>query len=181
MRAVNYVLTAIKLNAAKGGEKTYKLADGGGLFVRVTSSGTKTWCYSYRFADKRKDVTLGQYPEVSIKEARDRHFAARQQVEQGRRSDGREARREGGRSARGGSGRARVQGLRRAMDRRDAGRRQRGLSEEGRTAPREPCLSANRQKAPRRDQAARHLGDRGAVAQHARDGGKGNAQRSPPP
>ncbi|WP_334070685.1 tyrosine-type recombinase/integrase [Burkholderia ambifaria] len=83
MRAVNYVLTAIKLNAAKGGEKTYKLADGGGLFVRVTSSGTKTWCYSYRFADKRKEVTLGQYPEVSIKEARDRHFAARQQIEQG--------------------------------------------------------------------------------------------------
>ncbi|MEF9444004.1 integrase arm-type DNA-binding domain-containing protein [Burkholderia sp. 1B3(2022)] len=83
MRAVNYVLTAIRLNAAKGGEKTYKLADGGGLFVRVTSSGTKTWCYSYRFADKRKEVTLGQYPEVSIKEARDRHFAARQQIEQG--------------------------------------------------------------------------------------------------
>ncbi|MCA8304192.1 integrase arm-type DNA-binding domain-containing protein [Burkholderia seminalis] len=83
MRAINYTLTSVKLNAAKGGEKAYKLTDGGGLFVRVSAAGTKTWCYGYSFADKRKEVTFGQYPEVSIKEARDRHFAARQQIAQG--------------------------------------------------------------------------------------------------
>ncbi|WP_261505743.1 tyrosine-type recombinase/integrase [Burkholderia multivorans] len=83
MRHVNYTLTPLKLNAAKPQAKAYKITDGGGLFVRVSPAGTKTWCYGYAFADKRKEVTLGQYPEVSIKDARDRHFAARQQIAQG--------------------------------------------------------------------------------------------------
>lgn len=77
MRHVNYVLTPIKLNAAKAKERPYKLADGGGLFVRVSTAGTRTWCYGYAFGGKRKEVTLGQFPEVGVKEARDRHLAAR--------------------------------------------------------------------------------------------------------
>lgn len=82
MRHVNYLLTPLRLNAAKPKEKAYKLADGGGLFVRVSPAGTKTWAYQYAFAGKRKEVTFGTYPEVSIKEARDRHFAARQKLTQ---------------------------------------------------------------------------------------------------
>lgn len=79
MRSTNYTLTAAKLNAARGQEKPYKLADGGGLFVRVSTAGTRTWCYGYVApTGKRCEVTFGQFPEVGIKAARDLHFAARQ-------------------------------------------------------------------------------------------------------
>lgn len=77
MRHVNYVLTPVKLNAAKPKEKPYKLADGGGLFVRVSTAGTRTWCYGYTYGTRRKEVTFGQFPEVGVKEARDKHLAAR--------------------------------------------------------------------------------------------------------
>ncbi|REG57612.1 integrase [Paraburkholderia sp. BL6669N2] len=84
MRSTNYTLTAAKLNAARGQEKPYKLADGGGLFVRVSSAGTRTWCYGYVApSGKRSEVTFGQFPEVGIKAARDLHFAARQQLAAG--------------------------------------------------------------------------------------------------
>jgi integrase len=84
MRSLNYTLTAAKLNAARPKEKPYKLADGGGLFVRVSTAGTRTWCYGYTAASgKRSEVTFGQFPEVGIKAARDLHFAARQKVAAG--------------------------------------------------------------------------------------------------
>ncbi|MEX3812127.1 tyrosine-type recombinase/integrase [Paraburkholderia sp. BR13439] len=84
MRSTNYTLTTAKLNAARGKEKPYKLADGGGLFVRVSSAGTRTWCYGYTAATgKRGEVTFGQFPEVGIKAARELHFAARQQLAAG--------------------------------------------------------------------------------------------------
>ncbi|MFM0695648.1 integrase arm-type DNA-binding domain-containing protein [Paraburkholderia graminis] len=84
MRSTNYTLTAAKLNAARGKENPYKLTDGGGLFVRVSPAGTRTWCYGYAApTGKRREVTFGQYPEVSIKDARDQHFAARQQLAAG--------------------------------------------------------------------------------------------------
>ncbi|RZF31339.1 DUF4102 domain-containing protein [Paraburkholderia sp. UYCP14C] len=84
MRSTNYTLTAAKLNAARGQEKPYKLTDGGGLFVRVSSAGTRTWCYGYTApTGKRGEVTFGQFPEVGIKAARELHFAARQQLAAG--------------------------------------------------------------------------------------------------
>jgi integrase len=84
MRSLNYTLTAAKLNAARGKDKPYKIADGGGLFVRVASSGTRTWCYGYTASSgKRGEVTFGQFPEIGVKEARDLHFAARQQLATG--------------------------------------------------------------------------------------------------
>ncbi|WP_118185724.1 tyrosine-type recombinase/integrase [Paraburkholderia phosphatilytica] len=83
MRHVNYSLTPAKLNAAKPKNSTYKLADGGGLFVRVSTAGTRTWCYAYTFGTKRREVTFGQYPEIGVKEARDRHLAARTKLANG--------------------------------------------------------------------------------------------------
>ena len=83
MRHTNYTLTPAKLNAARGKDKPYKIADGGGLFVRVSTAGTRTWCYGYANAGKRGEVTFGQYPEVGVSAARDQHFAARQQLAAG--------------------------------------------------------------------------------------------------
>ena len=46
----------------KPGEKDYKLSDSGGLFMLVTTNGSKLWCFSYRFDTKQKLLSLGQYP-----------------------------------------------------------------------------------------------------------------------
>jgi integrase len=61
----------------------YKLFDGNGLFVIVRPTGNKLWRFKYRFANKEQQLSLGRYPEVSLKDARDRSFEARQQIAEG--------------------------------------------------------------------------------------------------
>ena len=51
-------------------EKPYKLADGGGLSVRVTPNGGKQWRLAYRFGGKQKEMPLGSFPATSLSEAR---------------------------------------------------------------------------------------------------------------
>ena len=46
--------------------------DGGGLYLEISPSGGKWWRLKYRFAGKEKRISLGIYPEVSLKEARGR-------------------------------------------------------------------------------------------------------------
>ncbi|MFP6558223.1 tyrosine-type recombinase/integrase [Paraburkholderia sp. B3] len=82
-RHFNYVLTPTRLNNAKPKEKAYKLADGGGLFVMVQPGGSKTWAYQYRMDGKRREVTIGRYPEIAVADARDRHAEYRAMLEQG--------------------------------------------------------------------------------------------------
>lgn len=64
--------------SAKPKEKAYKLTDGQGLFLYVMPSGAKYWRLKYRFAGKEKQLAFGVYPEVSLKEARDKRAAARE-------------------------------------------------------------------------------------------------------
>lgn len=76
-------LTAIQVKQATPKEKPYKLADGGGLYLLVNPGGAKYWRYKYRYAGREKTLALGVYPEVSLKEARDTHQAARKTRRQG--------------------------------------------------------------------------------------------------
>lgn len=59
-----------------------KHADGGGMYLLVNPSG-KYWRMDYRFADKRKTLALGVYPEVSLAKARQRREKAREQLADG--------------------------------------------------------------------------------------------------
>ncbi|WP_428851638.1 tyrosine-type recombinase/integrase [Imbroritus primus] len=83
MRHINYTLTPTRLNNAKPKEKAYKLTDGGGLFVMVMPGGAKTWIYQYTLDGKRREVTIGRYPEIGVADARDRHTEYRAMVERG--------------------------------------------------------------------------------------------------
>jgi len=70
-------LTNIEIQAAKGREKPYKLSDGGWLYLVVNPSGSKLWRMAYRFADKEKLLSLGPYPQVSLKDAREQRDQAK--------------------------------------------------------------------------------------------------------
>jgi integrase len=63
--------------------KPYKLADGDGLALLVNPNGSKWWRLRYRFAGREKMVSLGVYPEVGLKQARERRLAARRLVADG--------------------------------------------------------------------------------------------------
>ena len=65
-------LTDTAIRAAEPGAKARKLFDGAGLYLEVPPSGTKRWRLKYRHAGKEKRLSLGLYPEVSLKQARKR-------------------------------------------------------------------------------------------------------------
>jgi integrase len=71
------------LRALKLPEKPQKLFDGNGLFLLVKPNGAKHWRLKYYFQGKEKLITLGPYPLVSLKEARERATAARKTLESG--------------------------------------------------------------------------------------------------
>jgi integrase len=71
------------LRQAKGSDKPWKKADGGGLFVLVNPDGNRLWRLSYRFAGKQKTLALGAYPIVGLAAARKARDAAKEQLAQG--------------------------------------------------------------------------------------------------
>lgn len=70
-------LTDTAIRSAKPGEKTQKFFDGGGLYLEVAPSGGKWWRLKYRFGGKEKRISLGVYPDVGLKDARERRDEAR--------------------------------------------------------------------------------------------------------
>lgn len=73
-------LTDTQVKTAKPKEKTYTLADGGGMYLEVSPSGSRIWRMAYRQADgKSNRLTFGAYPEVSLSEAREKRSIARKQ------------------------------------------------------------------------------------------------------
>lgn len=75
-------LTAQEVKNAKSSSKPYKMTDGGGMYLFITKTG-KYWRYDYRFFKKRKTLALGVYPEISLKQARELHHKARNNVSNG--------------------------------------------------------------------------------------------------
>jgi len=70
-------LTNTTIRNAKPDKKSFKLYDERGLFLVVSSSGGKWWRLKYRFDGKEKQLSLGVYPDVGLKEARERRDEAR--------------------------------------------------------------------------------------------------------
>ena len=74
------MITDAKLKSAKGRDKPYKLHDDKGLFLIVRPNGNKWWRFKYRFEDRAKEISLGVYPEVKLKQARDLRNEYREDV-----------------------------------------------------------------------------------------------------
>ncbi len=75
-------LAPLQVSNAKPKAKDYKLSDGGGLYLLVTSSGGKLWRLKYRFEGREKKLALGSFPEVSLSTARQKRNEAKEQIAQ---------------------------------------------------------------------------------------------------
>lgn len=73
--------TAIK--NAKVKDTVYKLPDEKGMYLLVSTSGGRYFRLNYRFDRKRKTLALGVYPEISLKQARDKRDEARSKLAEG--------------------------------------------------------------------------------------------------
>lgn len=76
-------LTDAGIKAAKAPDKTIKLSDGGGLYLELSPAGGRWWRWKYRVGGKEKRMAFGVYPDVGLKQAREKRDAARKQLAAG--------------------------------------------------------------------------------------------------
>jgi integrase len=76
-------LTDVSVRNAKPRAAQYKLFDEGGLFLIVKPSGGKLWRLKYRHLGKEQQLSLGVFPDVSLKDARRRRDEARKLIADG--------------------------------------------------------------------------------------------------
>lgn len=84
MARTRLTATAVaKLAPPKTGRKELYDADVPGLTLRVTPTGVKSWSFTYRRHNRSRRLTLGQFPGVSLKLARDKARKARESIQRG--------------------------------------------------------------------------------------------------
>nr|DAU85142.1 MAG TPA: Integrase [Caudoviricetes sp.] len=59
-----------QIKNAKPAEKPFKLNDGKGLYLYINTGGGKLWRFDFSYNGKRKTLSIGKYPTVSLVEAR---------------------------------------------------------------------------------------------------------------
>lgn len=72
-------LTNTQVKQAKDKDKDYALSDGGGLELRVKTSGSKLWVlkYAHPITKKRTNISFGRYPDISLAQARKKREEAK--------------------------------------------------------------------------------------------------------
>ena len=76
-------LTDTHIKTIKYTGKPKKYFDGGGLFLFVSATGSKLWRMAYRFEQKENLLSFGEYPAVSLKDARERREEAKKMLAKG--------------------------------------------------------------------------------------------------
>ncbi len=77
-------LTDTQARNSKPKDTSYKIADGGGLYLEVMPTGSKLWRMKFKQANgKESRLAFGAYPETSLAEAREKRTAARKQLATG--------------------------------------------------------------------------------------------------
>ncbi|MCH7821838.1 MAG: integrase arm-type DNA-binding domain-containing protein [Proteobacteria bacterium] len=83
-KSPNVLLTDSKIrNTKPDPDRQIKLADNQGLYLLIKSNGSRGWRWKYYFGGKEKCISFGVYPAVSLREARKRRDAAREQLQKG--------------------------------------------------------------------------------------------------
>jgi len=76
-------LTDTAIKAFKSKDKSYREFDGSGLYLEIAPSGGKWWRLKYRFGGKEKRISLGTYPAIGLKDARQRRDEAKTMLAKG--------------------------------------------------------------------------------------------------
>ena len=74
------MLTALQVEHTKPGSKPVRLYDGRGLYLEISPAGGRRWRFRYFVARRERRMSIGPYPEVSLKEAREKREELRKQV-----------------------------------------------------------------------------------------------------
>ncbi len=84
-RGVDMPLSNVKIKQAKPEPepKRYKLTDEHGLYLIVTPKGGRWWRFDYRYEGKRKTLSMGTYPDISLKKAREKRDEVRTHIQEG--------------------------------------------------------------------------------------------------
>jgi hypothetical protein len=77
------MLTALQVEHTKPGSKPVRLYDGRGLYLEISPAGGRRWRFRYFVGRRERRMSLGPYPEVSLKEAREKREELRKQVAAG--------------------------------------------------------------------------------------------------
>ncbi len=77
------MLSDTTIRNAKPGEKPRKLLDEKGLFLLLNQNGSRWWRFRYRISGKEKLLSFRVYPEVTLKEAREKRDEARKMLRDG--------------------------------------------------------------------------------------------------
>ena len=77
-------LTNVAIRNAKARAKAYKLTDAHGLYILITTGGSKLWRMKFRYGGSEQMLSFGPYPEVTLVEAREKRDAARRQIRDGK-------------------------------------------------------------------------------------------------
>ncbi len=77
-------LTDVTVRNAKPGPKTVRLRDERGLYLEISPKGGKWWRFRYMLRGKANMLSLGVYPDISLKDARIRRDDARKLLANGR-------------------------------------------------------------------------------------------------
>lgn len=77
------MLTDRTIKSIVPGEKKTRHFDAGGLYLEVAPSGGKWWRLKFRYGGKEKRLSLGTYPTISLKEARERRDEAKKLLANG--------------------------------------------------------------------------------------------------
>ena len=75
-------LSDLTVRQAKAAEKTYSIPDTDGLGLVVARTGGKSWHLRYYWLGKQKRISLGNYPEIGLREARTLRDEARALIRQ---------------------------------------------------------------------------------------------------
>ncbi|MEA3412785.1 MAG: integrase arm-type DNA-binding domain-containing protein [Pseudomonadota bacterium] len=76
-------LTDAAIKNAKPAAKTRRLFDGRGLYLEISPKGGKWWRLKYQFDGREKRISMGVYPDVPLKDARERRDEARRLIAKG--------------------------------------------------------------------------------------------------
>jgi integrase len=78
MPKISKPLTTTEVKNYKPESKMYKKPDGKGLWLIIKPNGTKSWRYDFRYGGKNLSMSFGIYPEIGLKEAREKREEARE-------------------------------------------------------------------------------------------------------